>query len=746
MAISSTAAAARDTWIAECAPYDAVSGATKDVRLTTAKTWNTRGGDTPANSIYRPGLRIEGFGSSIVDVEGGQIGGFLDARAGELFVPNTDGALDEWLRYSWMERPVTVWKVAKGAAHSTRAVEYKGYVSGVTVGQKEARIAFESFNAKLARKKVTEQKFWGRARRLHFASTGQHVSLGDVHDYITSFTIEVLFRLDSAGMGTVRYLVNKAGQYFIRVSSADQLVFSANGTGTVFSTTTLVANTWYWASCVYDSTANLKTIYLNAKLDNQNSETTDPTNTANAVILGRDTVIGTQGLQGDLAEVRFWSTVRTALEVSQYMYSFPDKATTGFDGWYRFAEGTGTTLGDETTPAQNGTITSAVWGGTYEGEEDVAGQRKPWGIGIVFHCEPRLIDRQKLIYMVDVRGLENAEPAVYIGASTVTSNGASSDLWNNVPAAGQFKYDETRGLIRLQAEPTVGLRLSMTYTSKEVGAGAYASYRPWTALEAILIESAGFTSSDIDSALLQTTNSTAFDGWLGSFTTCGFWSADGEMSCSEAIALILDSFRARGGFEDDGVFRASTLTRTEIPNSATSALTKDDVRDTVTIATLQPVKEVLVRHSPYWPPYSVSEIATGVAIAVKVDAQRQYRESRSIRVLDRFGRSFDAYKDDARQLVRETVIAIPGAGSSNALAGIFADSFFDAHDTYTPVWETKVLNPARNPKIGEIWTFTHDRLELDAGVECLVVGRSRTIAGSHARLKVQLVDASTLAS
>jgi hypothetical protein len=745
-----------DIYVASCSPFDPVSGSTVSVNLTTYKYLNTESGDSPASTSFRPGMQINGFKLSTLDLDTGMIGGFLSGAQGEILIPNTDRELDPWLRYSWVGRVLEVKRVPKGTSYNSASggtSVIKGYVTGVSADRRWLRISFESFDSVLERKPLSPYKYWGRPRALRFGSASSHyVSCGDLVDITGDCTVEVFLKLNSDD-ATTKYLVKKQSGttgYYVNIASTEVLRASFDGGITnAFSTTALTVGQWVFVSVVFDNAGNTVKFYLNGVLDATVAYTAGPpTNTAHTLFLGGDG--GTNSANCDIGEIRIWNTARTQQKILENLHGGlqSDVVPSSLIGWWRFEEGTGATLNDTSATNANGTITGATWFGTYEGDEALGGRRKPIGYGgcgtannLAWtgqpYIEPLLIDAQKLIYAVSARGFEASMGLgiacrAYDGGNEITSGGTSTDLWSTTVSAGQFKYDVARGLIRLNAIPSG--KLTVRFQSFDGGTF-------FGILSSILTDSAGFTSGDYS---LDSGDFADFD--QGSFAGGSMiYSPDGEMTCADAIRQALHSARAWGGFGELGVFEARPISKSTVANLPVYALTDQQFAGLTLIGVIPPVKSVKVQYRPYLPAHDDSEVNGAVSADTRRDLARQYREQIVSRCTDRFGRDFANYKEDARELILQTVLNQP------AQATAFGTALLDLFDTFVPVWELQVLDPdvyfetSLPLQIGREVSITDAAYNL-SGKECIVVGMSRTISGANCRVLVQLAEVPTLAS
>ncbi|RTE10333.1 LamG domain-containing protein [Paenibacillus whitsoniae] len=121
------------------------------------------------------------------------------------------------------------------------------------------------------------------------------------------------------------------------------------------SVTNLTLNTWYHIAARYDNNTHTMQLYINGVLDSQASGlyyTAYETNTS-PLSIGADFLSAPRYFNGQIGEVRFWSTARTAAEIQADMYnhslseSHPDLA-----GYWTFDQG----ASDVSGHGRNGTV------------------------------------------------------------------------------------------------------------------------------------------------------------------------------------------------------------------------------------------------------------------------------------------------------------------------------------------------------------------------------------------------------
>ena len=66
-------------------------------------------------------------------------------------------------------------------------------------------------------------------------------------------------------------------------------------------------------------------------------------------------------LDGNLDELRIWSDIRTQSEIQSYMTKSLNGSENNLLGYWNFNEGSGSTLTDQTSNDNDGTINGAIW-------------------------------------------------------------------------------------------------------------------------------------------------------------------------------------------------------------------------------------------------------------------------------------------------------------------------------------------------------------------------------------------------
>ena len=140
-----------------------------------------------------------------------------------------------------------------------------------------------------------------------------------------------------------------------------------------FSSSTLPFNTWHHIVGVGDGTLNnnnLK-IYINGVLKAQggSAPSGDHYGTSNYTLnIGAgayDPVNSTQYYDGNLDEIRVWNSARSIDEIKANMFKQLNGDENNLQAYYKMSTATGTTLVDNSSNSNDGTITGATWGTNY---------------------------------------------------------------------------------------------------------------------------------------------------------------------------------------------------------------------------------------------------------------------------------------------------------------------------------------------------------------------------------------------
>ncbi len=215
---------------------------------------------------------------------------------------------------------------------------------------------------------------WGQNSSLSFNGTNQSVSIPSTifSNGVQNFTIECWVKPSSAAATGTAYhgfIGYQGGSSAISSRNPSMwmnggeihtdMYDHVNSTRYDVLTTTLDLATEKWFHVAFVKSGTTQYLYINGNLANTASAPTGAKISGNYLIGAVDNFI-----DGDLDEVRFWSTARTQAEIREYMQRAPRLNETGLIAYYPFNEGTGSTLANVCTNTSNinGTLNnSPTW-------------------------------------------------------------------------------------------------------------------------------------------------------------------------------------------------------------------------------------------------------------------------------------------------------------------------------------------------------------------------------------------------
>lgn len=118
---------------------------------------------------------------------------------------------------------------------------------------------------------------------------------------------------------------------------------------------------WHHWACTYDATTRMRKIYRDGVQVATDTASANFQGTGN-LLLGRNSFATDSYFKGGVADVRIWSTVRTAAEIAGNLTPGLLNSTSGLLAYYRLNEGAGLTAFDSATTdgAQNGSLKNGV--------------------------------------------------------------------------------------------------------------------------------------------------------------------------------------------------------------------------------------------------------------------------------------------------------------------------------------------------------------------------------------------------
>ena len=200
---------------------------------------------------------------------------------------------------------------------------------------------------------------------LDLDGTNDYVSLPNSINMGTSdFTLSIWLKTDD--VSSRQHVFQQTGSNdnrVIAINSGGSLTSRLGGSGSdQLSGVTLSTDTWYHIVLVHDNSENTLKWYVNGTEQNTNTSVNVPSNTG-TFYLGTNSDADDKFFNGQIDEVRIWNDVRTAAEIADNKDDELVGNESGLVAYYKMSDGTGTTLTDNSSNSNNGTLTNMVTSG-----------------------------------------------------------------------------------------------------------------------------------------------------------------------------------------------------------------------------------------------------------------------------------------------------------------------------------------------------------------------------------------------
>ena len=209
---------------------------------------------------------------------------------------------------------------------------------------------------------------------LIFDGSNDKVTTNGTLDNLGGFTLELWLYPHSAS-GSMA-IIGENNLIEFGYGSATSLRIWTNSGGDKswsFNSTTFPFNTWHHVAVVGDATASpYLRIYVNGDLKASGGSNPGSTfgvghNPTSYTIYLAKTVWGTGDnyYDGLMDEVRIWNDLRTQDEIKANMFKQLNGDESNLQAYYKMSTATGTSLVDNSSNSNDGTITGATWGTNY---------------------------------------------------------------------------------------------------------------------------------------------------------------------------------------------------------------------------------------------------------------------------------------------------------------------------------------------------------------------------------------------
>jgi hypothetical protein len=300
-----------------------------------------------------------------------------------------------------------------------------------------------------------------------------NIKQNDTYEDLSSFTLELWFKTTYSGdnqQGIIEHYTeslplsnnsNDSGWYLLEPFGSDNLSFRIELSPQFLELTTetsIEANQWYHVAMVYEyNTSNPASpysslnLYINGKKDNAEATGGGTGNVDNGlygIVVGELRSAVNSQFQGNINELRMWSTARTKEEIRNNMFEELNGDEAGLIGYWPMDDGNGRQVAD---------LTSNDNHGTQSGDTQFSNSTSPWGITITGSegwrtmSSPANNDSYKQILQgLWTQGFSGASSEE--GAANVLTWNPGTQSWNppndisDVPNAGEgfiiYVYDD----------------------------------------------------------------------------------------------------------------------------------------------------------------------------------------------------------------------------------------------------------------------------------------------------------------
>jgi uncharacterized protein (TIGR02145 family) len=151
-------------------------------------------------------------------------------------------------------------------------------------------------------------------------------------------------------------------QFSVGSNSIDFHVNGASSTVNM-NISDIILNEWNMLTCIYDDVNGVIQFYHNGILKNQNSIGSGGNlqEYNNKMIIGSHTETTYEFFTGNIDNPSIWNIALTQEQIQNYMNCPPTGNEEGLLGYWNFEEGSGTTVFDQTSNGNDGTINGATW-------------------------------------------------------------------------------------------------------------------------------------------------------------------------------------------------------------------------------------------------------------------------------------------------------------------------------------------------------------------------------------------------
>ena len=212
----------------------------------------------------------------------------------------------------------------------------------------------------------------GGGYALDLDGSNDYVSISDDASLTSTsaITISAWFKKVSGSgwMSLVGKGTSDSNEEYILMIKDNQVYFDVGNAGGPYlqQSITIASDTWHHIAAVHTRSSGTSTlkVYLNGQ--DVGGTTTNASNSPNdnsiPLTIGSRFSTSNALFQGQIDDVRIWNDARTISEIQEYMHKEVASDASGLVAYYKMSNGTGTSLTDNSTNSNTGTLTNMANG------------------------------------------------------------------------------------------------------------------------------------------------------------------------------------------------------------------------------------------------------------------------------------------------------------------------------------------------------------------------------------------------
>ncbi|NJL75013.1 MAG: T9SS type A sorting domain-containing protein [Saprospiraceae bacterium] len=175
-----------------------------------------------------------------------------------------------------------------------------------------------------------------------------------------SFAVEFWAKLNAIGAGTVFSQGNSASEgLFVGFNASSQFQFSFAGQ-TLTSTDAIPTGEWKHFVASFDVASTTAKLFIDGVEKRVSNGFTTPYVSTGNIRVGQTIADGSKPFNGNVHELRLWSTSRSTIEIVPNFNISLSPTTAGLMGYWQMNEGVGT-LAEDRVRKRNGVLNGATW-------------------------------------------------------------------------------------------------------------------------------------------------------------------------------------------------------------------------------------------------------------------------------------------------------------------------------------------------------------------------------------------------